>query len=291
MKKKILIGIIHYLMDNELKKCIQSLEGEIKREKKYNFKIIIISNSKIKFKLNKNYLIIKNKYNMHFSYSANQIFNYSVKNKYDKVFLLNNDLRFLKNSLRNILKVSFDYKKPSILSPIQLNNKLEIDEKTRTLYNFNRCNVFADLLASKTIQPYYKIKFINAAAWLIDIRVIKKLGGMNLMFNHYGNDNDYARRANKAGILNAIVPSSKIIHTRIFYSNKKISNLQNKSFMISSLLLKVILEKKLINGLFKSFAYLTLYTLTLKLNIFDILKILQNYPKAIKYRKSIYYKF
>ena len=290
MKKNILIGIIHYLMDSELKKCLQSLEQEIKNNNKYNFKILIISNSKIKFKVKKKYLVINNKKNMHFSFSANQIFEYGIKNKYEKIFLLNNDLRFLKDSLKNILKVSFDYKKPSILSPIQLNNNLKLDEKTKTLYNFNKCNIFDDLLANKTIKPYYKIKFINAAAWLIDSRVIKKLGGMNLIFNHFGNDNDYVRRAQKTGILHAIVPSSKIIHTRIFYSNNKISNLQKKSFLISSLLLKIMIEKNLINGLLTSLGLLIYYIINFKLSIVDIFKIIRNLPKTIKYRNTIYYK-
>ena len=63
-------------------------------------------------------------------------------------------------------------------------------------------------------MEFIKTNFVNAAIWLVSASCIKKVGGFNPSFFHYGEDNEYCNRVRSRGLQIAILPSAIGIHDR-----------------------------------------------------------------------------
>ena len=58
----------------------------------------------------------------------------------------------------------------------------------------NNRDFFSDFILQNTLKPVYKVDFIQAAAWLLPIESIKKIGQFDELFFHYGEDDNYCQR-------------------------------------------------------------------------------------------------
>ena len=209
LENSIAIIIVTYNGAEWIDKCIYPLYDI------NNIKIIVIDNNSadstvkdIENKYPKVELIISD-VNLGFGQANNKGFEYAINNNFDFVFLLNQDASI---DSQNIEKLVFQYKKDKtvgILSPVHYKNETEIEN----LFDFylNDSNVDKSKVGNDSTE---KVKFVNAALWLISVDNLKLIGGFNPLYFHYGEDVDYVNRLIYKKLNISIVLNVKGFHYR-----------------------------------------------------------------------------
>lgn len=176
--------------------------------------------------------LIQTKENLGFAKANNIGIKYALEKNADYVFLLNQDAWVEENTLEVLLQTFEDNKHVGIASPMHLNG-------TYTGLDNGFCNYvgaicISDIYMNK-LKPYYEVSFVNAAAWLVSIECIRKVGGFDTnLFVHYGEDNNYIQRVLYHGMKIMINTQCTICHDR----EKRHVNPLNSSFNNDSYLLK-----------------------------------------------------
>lgn len=135
----------------------------------------------------------------------------------DLFYLMNQDAWLYPDSIEKLIAVYNNYQNKEeigILSPMHINGtekQLDIFIDKYIAHNFEKTRLISDLYF-QNLKPFYEMKFINAAHWLIPKHTIETVGGFNPYFFHYGEDVEYANRVHfhKKKIL--LVPESKVVH-------------------------------------------------------------------------------
>lgn len=155
------------------------------------------------------------------------------------VFLLNQDAWVRENSIALLLEqaeINHDF---GILSPVHLTtdgNNLEQQFKEFTSYPYTGA-LLADLYFNR-MQPLYETNYIHAAAWFISITCIKKTGGFDPLYFHYGEDDDYLQRAKHFGFKVGIVTGAEIVHDSKYNSWELMEWNKNRNMIIAYKILK-----------------------------------------------------
>lgn len=189
LKDRVAIIIVTYNGEKWLSKCLKPLYGL------ENLKIVVVDNFSTDNTVNnikKNYPnveLILSPINLGFGQANNKGFEYAIANNYDYVFLLNQDASIDIDSLVVLID---DYKNDleiGILSPVHFKSKDEVEN----LFQFylKDSNISNNEVGSNIIKD---LKFVNAALWLISVKNLKKIGGFNPLFFHYGEDVDFVNR-------------------------------------------------------------------------------------------------
>jgi GT2 family glycosyltransferase len=111
----------------------------------------------------------------------------------DYIFLLNQDAWVQPSTIGQLLMGFALHSDTSILSPIHLNgdgNELDLYFK---IYMKQGGHPF-DLHHPSSGPRYMDLPFVNAAAWLLPTELLKKVGGFDPIFFHYGEDRHYSAR-------------------------------------------------------------------------------------------------
>jgi GT2 family glycosyltransferase len=161
--------------------------------------------------------IITNRYNSGFGRANNQGIQYALKGNADFIFLLNQDARIEKITIKNLIATSSRHPDYAVLSPIHLNG-----DATKLDYNFSiyaspeHCrNFFSDvLLKGNDLNEVYKIDFVNAAFWMVPSRFFYEIGGFDPVFQHYGEDGDWINRVRFHGYTVGICTNAIGFHDR-----------------------------------------------------------------------------
>lgn len=149
--------------------------------------------------------------NLGFGQANNIGIRYALENGADFVMLLNQDASVEKDALKFMLDVSDG---ESMLSPIHLNGdgtKLDPQFKNSVLISDNG---MLDDFAVNNCKPIYKTREVCAACWLMPASLLRKIGGFNPMFFHYGEDNNYLQRLDYHNIATYVVPKAFMYHDR-----------------------------------------------------------------------------
>jgi GT2 family glycosyltransferase len=170
-------------------------------------------------------ILHKSKYNLGFGQANNLGLKHALKNKYDYVFLLNQDTWIEKNTIEILLTVAEKNKEYGIISPMHY-----FSDEISLEYNFSVqlspwfCkNIVSDFVLKefKEMQDIYSLNFVNAAAWLVPKKTLEVIGGFDPLFFHYGEDNNYCNRLKYHGLKIGIVPEVKIYHDCLDANNIK----------------------------------------------------------------------
>jgi GT2 family glycosyltransferase len=141
-------------------------------------------------------VLFEQKTNLGFGKANNIGMAYALNQNADFVFLLNQDAFVESNTIEKLIEVSCQNPQFAIVSPIQLDYSGNFLETY--FYNFmNNCatkSFYSDFVLSKTIREIYEVPFIQAASWLLPIDTLKKIGGFDPVFFHYGEDDNYCQR-------------------------------------------------------------------------------------------------
>lgn len=136
--------------------------------------------------------LIESKENLGFAKANNIGMKRALDSGADYVFLLNQDAWVEKDTLSKLVQTFVENENVGIASPIHLNG-----EYTGMDWAFAKCvpdGFISDSYMQK-LEPYYPVRFVNAAVWLINAECIRKVGGFDiLLFVHYGEDDNYCQR-------------------------------------------------------------------------------------------------
>lgn len=220
---KTLIIIVTYNGVDWLDKCIEPLYD------KKNIELFIVDNassditcSVIENKYPKS-MLVKSDINLGFGKANNIGLEYSIRNKFDFVFLLNQDASISEESLYRLINISIENPTYGIISPVHFKNDNEIE------------NLFSSYLKKTFFKEFIgdqihaeEIDFVNAALWLIPIEVVKEIGGFNPLFFHYGEDVDYLHRVKYFKYKVVYINGVKGFHYRDYNKNKIRKNASKK---------------------------------------------------------------
>jgi GT2 family glycosyltransferase len=172
-------------------------------------------------------ILFEQKENLGFGQANNIGISYALKEGADYVFLLNQDAYLGENCIKELVAVERKNQNFGILSPIHLNgqgNRLDKNFASFVLHRSN-FNFYSDLILSKSLQSIYQVDFVNAAGWLVSKTCLKKVGGFDPIFFHYGEDENLCQRLKYHGFRIGICPNVFLLHDREYrsYNNDKIT--------------------------------------------------------------------
>ncbi len=215
-KNNILAIIITYNGAKWISKCINSLLKSI-----VTMDILVIDNDSaddtiniIRKEFNSVEILIL-KENLGFGKANNIGFKKAIDEGYEYVFLLNQDAWITDED--GIKKLVESFKSDSslgICSPMQFKNQQDLDLKFSSYLKAYNRELYSAYRKNKLKNNLYKVKFVNAAAWLISNKCLNQVGLFAPIFKHYGEDNNFAHRAIFYGFDIAVNPQVKIIHDR-----------------------------------------------------------------------------
>lgn len=158
--------------------------------------------------------LIESKENLGFAKANNIGIKRALDNGADYVFLLNQDAWVEKDTLTKLVQTFEDNENVGIVSPIHLNG--EYSGLDWGFVNYVSGDFISDSYMQK-LKKYYQVKFVNAAAWLINAECIRKVGGFDtLLFVHYGEDRNYCQRVLYHGYKIFINTQCTVCHDREF---------------------------------------------------------------------------
>lgn len=160
--------------------------------------------------------------NLGFGQANNVGIKYAMENHADYILLLNQDATIYKDAIELMLNNSDG---ESLLSPLHLNGDgSKLDFMFRNRMRKIQDSFFDDVTITKHIKEQYMMSSPPAACWLMPKALIKKIGGFNPLFFHYGEDDNYHDRILYHKIKTIVVPSALMFHDREEHGNIKVFN-------------------------------------------------------------------
>lgn len=160
--------------------------------------------------------------NLGFAAGNNLGLKHAIGNQYDHVFLLNQDTWVLEHTIEKLISVVAKDASCAIASPVQLTGDGNTLDQNFSTY------ISADSLDEvRTSSGIEEVEFVNAAAWLLPISVVRKVGGFDPIFPHYGEDRDYCNRLRYHGYGVKVVLDSFIHHDREYSESNQFRKRHN----------------------------------------------------------------
>lgn len=132
-------------------------------------------------------------------------------------YLMNQDAWLYQDTMEKMLEIyrnHTDQGSIGIISPIHIDGTekyLDIFLDQYIAANYEKTRMISDLYF-QTLKPYYEIRFVNAAHWLLPRHTVETIGGFNPYFFHYGEDNEYVNRIHFHQKKLLLVPGSRAVH-------------------------------------------------------------------------------
>ena len=219
---KVKIIIASYNGEYLIRDCLNSL-----KKNTIKLQVIVIDNAstdKTAEIIEKEYpevRLIKNQKNEGFGRANNIGMQIALKENIDYVLLLNQDATIEPDTIEKLINIHKKEPEYGILSPLHLDENEYVDGRFLSLMFRENNKIFQEYLLNKNKKELYDVSWVNAAAWLIPIKILKEIGGFNPQFFMYGEDADYCKRVKYHKYKVGILLNSRIIHTRhnVFFNN------------------------------------------------------------------------
>lgn len=233
--KKVSIIIVTYNAEKYIYDCISSI-----RESKIDIHIIVIDNGSQDKTLNiirtnfKNVEIVDSKKNLGFGAANNIGYEIALARKSDYIYLLNQDTISYPETLSTMLEILDSNSHIGVASPMHLNDDgKKLDKKFEEYISAGSCPEYISDISLSQVSPFYEIGFVNAAAWLISIETVKKLGGLfSSAFFHYGEDSNFLSRLRYFKMKCVIIPNIYVHHLREKRSGKMSAAFEKRKLSI-----------------------------------------------------------
>jgi GT2 family glycosyltransferase len=228
LKKKIAVVIVTYNGSFWIKRNISSVLNS-----DYPVHIIVVDNASTDTSVAlletfPEIEIIKNTTNLGFGKANNIGIKKALQDGADYIFLLNQDTWIFNNTVTNLVAKMEQNPTFGIISPLHFSSDgVHLDSNFYTYYNRKIHTVAPDTV---------EVPFVNAAAWLVSNSCFKKVGLFEPLFNHYGEDRNFADRVRFHDFKIGIVEDSSICHDRTITRNFKKDLLQSKYLILISIL-------------------------------------------------------
>lgn len=234
--------------------------------------------------------IIETGENLGFGKANNLGYSLAKDENAEYVYLLNQDTTSYPNNIFELLQkgMSCDLK-IGVISPMHLNdNGSKLDALFESCISARSCKNYISDVTLGNLNNYYPIQFVNAASWLIDMKVIEDLGGLfSSAFFHYGEDINFGNRLNYFDYSIVIVPSVFIHHCREERNGKKTKEFENRMVEIN----KLTIMHDVTGSFWKKYIHMVKYGLSelkkgqirnfLEIILFPVL----NFQKINRYRE------
>jgi GT2 family glycosyltransferase len=133
----------------------------------------------------------------------------------DYIFLLNQDAFVTPDALGLLADFLEQHPGYAIATPLHCSPDLgALDPQTQRGYLQRYAPQYLSDACLGRVQPYYPIRGINAAAWMVRADAFARVGGFDPLFFMYGEDDDMITRFHHHGQGFALVPASRIVHLR-----------------------------------------------------------------------------
>lgn len=177
--------------------------------------------------------VIETGQNMGFGRANNLGLTRALNENADYVFLLNQDAWVEAKTIENL--VSARASEYAIVSPVHLNgqgNALDVGF-AKCLITSLTPDLISDIFLNRS-KTLYETQYVNAAAWLLNMKCVEVVGGFDPTFFMYGEDDNYILRVKYYGFKIGICPLAKIYHDRQYRNNKKWDGLytRKKTLMV-----------------------------------------------------------
>lgn len=216
--------------------CLKSIDNNEKKSK--NLEIIVVDNAstdtsvkRIKKLSLKNFKVtlLKNEQNLGFAGGNNVGIDYALKNKFDYIFILNNDTEIGKNAISKLAKYMDENKIVGVASPkIYFAKGFEFHKKRYSAKerggviwyaggdmdwdNVLGTNHGVDEVDTGQFNETADTVFATGAAMILRSEVVKKFGKFDERFFLYFEDTDLSLRFKRAGYQIKYFPNSVIWH-------------------------------------------------------------------------------
>jgi GT2 family glycosyltransferase len=217
---KVLISVLNYNNFESTKKCVYSiLDCSLKNVEIYIVDNNSLDNSYQKLKDLFNELrVVKSKFNNGYAAGHKIAVNYAVENKFDFIWILNNDLTVRNETLQKLL-LAYDSCGIGIYGSITLKSENPDvvnfgggnTDNTIEAFDYNAYEGFL-------LEDYHKktrlrkVQAVEGSSMLIPIDFINDYGFMKEDFFMYGEETDYCYKLKKLGISSFVVPESVVVH-------------------------------------------------------------------------------
>ncbi len=184
-----------------------------------------------------NVRIVETGKNVGFGKANNIGIEIAIQQSADYVFLLNQDAWIENTTIEKLINASKQNDDFGIISPFHNNYDGSGIEKYFNDYvlAFYTSGYLKDF-KNERVKQIYSSSFIHAACWLMPITTIKKIGGFDPLFFHYGEDNDYVQRLLRNNLKIGFVPNALFYH---FGTNEGLNNIgQSFRFKVNEIALK-----------------------------------------------------
>lgn len=241
---KIFAIVVTYNGEQWIEKCLSSLE-----KSSISVTIIVVDNASTDNTIQKirtyfpNVILISSEENMGFGQANNMGIKTALAENADYLLLINQDAYIDGQLIEGLIQVADDYVEYGILSPFHLSYTGVETEKYFGQWVLKHYTPgLIDDIDKKQIKEIYESEFVHAACWLMPISTIKKVGGFDPLFFHYGEDNDYVHRLHYKGLKMGIVPHTLLYHDA---QNTQVGNRMKDSLQMRN---DLILALKNLNG-------------------------------------------
>lgn len=207
---KILVVIVTYNALKWVKKCLNSVE-----KSSLPADVLVIDNGSTDGTLPlirtdfPRTRIIETGENVGFGAANNRGLRIAHDERYDFVYLLNQDAWLQKDTLEKLVAA---YKPEwGVLSPMQLNAGGRRDKRFA-----KKCGKYIDA----ALGGYHRdslvveVPFVMAAHWLVSREAIATVGGFSPAFRQYGEDDNWIDRLHFHGLHCGVVPAASAVHDR-----------------------------------------------------------------------------
>lgn len=192
--EKIYCIIVTYNAENWIEKCLNSvLQSTI------TCTIVVLDNksedrtSEIMKRQFPQVTFIQNDENLGFGKANNKAIQLAYDAGADYFFLLNQDAWVEPKAIEHLLDKLKQQPEYGILSPLQYYNPEKLDRKFKSYLKAMDEKAIQQLSAEER-DSIIQVRFVNAAMWLISRKCIETVGLFAPIFDHYGEDLNYAHR-------------------------------------------------------------------------------------------------
>lgn len=147
----------------------------------------------------------------------------------EHVFLLNQDAWVEPDTIEGLVEVQRSNPEFGVLSPIHLNGEGDRLDHAFAAYisrpDDEGRDLYTHLLKGEPLRSVYSVRFVNAAAWLISRACLARVGLFDdVLFEHYGEDDNYLQRVRFHGLKVGVVPTLFIRHDREDRAGEKVDS-------------------------------------------------------------------
>lgn len=242
MQQKVVVIIVTYNGSKWLNKCLQSLQQSVLPISVIAVDNASTDNSVAILKQFSFVEVIQSETNLGFGKANNIGIQKALEQNFDYYFLLNQDTWIKPDAIQNLVEVASQNEEFGIVSPLHFSpDETSLDANFEMYWNRKTNSISSDI---------DEVPFVNAAAWLLSKRVIDKVGYFEPLFDHYGEDRNYADRVRYHDFKMVVVKNSKIYHDRTITRSFQKDVKQSKYKMLAEVL---NVNHNYIVGLFKAF--------------------------------------